>query len=366
MRDNKLRVVFILPSLTAGGAERVLITLMNGLDRQKFEPVFVTVSAEGNLRPLIDQSIPFHDLNASRVLLSLPALYRKLKKIKPDIVVTTMAHMNFVTLLLRPLFPKTRFIVREAVTPTFILDEHPILKPFLKIAYRKLYSSAARVISPSQIIIDEFKSDFAMKCDNHVLLRNPVNLDLIRAQESTGLPITPERSRTVHFVASGRLHHQKGFDRLIEALPRLKSNHDWKLTILGEGPERENLEALILKHNLKDKVSLPGHSNTPWPEYAQADCFVMPSRSEGLPNVVLESLACGTPVIATQESGGIAEIAALAETGSVTVVKSMDDFIHAMAQVKPDAASAFRPSLLPREFFKETIQGEFGALLQAA
>jgi glycosyltransferase involved in cell wall biosynthesis len=366
MKYGVLKTVFILPALTAGGAERVLITLMNMLDRERFDPVFITVSESGPLREIIDPTIPFHSLGGRRVSLSLPRFYKKLKELKPDIVVTTMAHMNFATLLLKPFFPDTSFIVREAIVPSFILGEHPALSPALKGAYRFLYPRASTVISPAQAIIDEFKSLLTMECSNHVLLRNPVNTDLIRAAESKHQPMSAARGKEVHFVAAGRLHSQKGFDRLIEALPALKMPYEWKLTILGEGPERVALEKIIDELNLEDKVSLPGLSDAPWPHYAMADCFLMPSRWEGLPNVALESLACGTPVIATRESGGIAEIAALAPQGSVTVVDTIEAFIHAMEKIKPNPAEVFRASLLPKEFHKETVKAAFTDILLRA
>jgi glycosyltransferase involved in cell wall biosynthesis len=362
MKDNRVKIVFVLPALTAGGAERVLITLMNTLDRSRFDPEFITVSEQGPMRSIIDPAIPFHSLKSKRVLTSLPKLARKLRELKPDIVVATMAHMNFGVLLLKPFFPKTRFIVREAIVPSFIIGQYPPLAPFLRLAYKILYPLADRVVSPAQAIIDEFASMLRMKCDNHSLLRNPVDLTRIRKSENDPIDNLPSRKDTVHFIAAGRLHAQKGFDRLIEKLPAMKLPYDWKLTILGEGPERAALEHLIAENNLTEKIFLPGLTDNPWPQFAAADCFLMPSRWEGLPNVALESLACGTPVIATAESGGIAEIARLAGD-NVTVVYSMDGFIKAMEQVKPAPASKFRASLLPRAFETNAIKAQFAGIL---
>lgn len=366
MKKKTLKTAFVLPALTAGGAERVLITLMNSLDRACFDPVFITVSNQGTLRDLIDPDIPFHSLWRRRFLGSLPKLYFKLKELNPDIVVSTMAHMNFAVLLLKPFFPETRFIVREAVVPSFFFKTHPLLAFAIKKAYQWLYPSADRVISPAQAIIDEFREGLRMTCKNHALLRNPVDMGQIRAMENIPFEITEERKNTVHFVAAGRLHSQKGFDRLIKALTQINNPHPWELTILGEGPERPILEALIKDHALSDNVCLPGWIQGPWPYYARADCFLLPSRWEGLPNVVLESLACGTPVIATRESGGIEEIANLAPEGAVTVVDDMNAFIKAMEGRRPAYSNSFRPSLLPENFHKKTVSRQFSDILIAA
>ena len=359
-----LKILFILPALTAGGAERVMITLMNGLDKEGFSPEFLTISAEGPLRDIIDSDIPFHCLERARVSCALPSLYRKVKAIKPDIVISTMAHMNFALLFLKPFFPKIKFIVREAITPDFILQEHPRLAPVLKMAYRQLYKRADLVISPAQIIIDGFKNDLNMTCQNHVVLPNPVDMEKIRASEHETFDMDSRRNDTVHFVSAGRLSHQKGFDRLIKALPRLNIEHDWRLTILGEGSEREYLEHLIQESNLQEHISLPGLSANPWPYFTRADCFLMPSRWEGLPNVILEALACGIPSIATSTSGGIAEIAAAAPEGLVNIVDTMDELITAMEGIAPCPTDKFRASLLPDVFERQNVVDQFAALLQ--
>lgn len=363
---NMTKVIFILPALTGGGAERVLITLMNTLDRSKYEPVFITISDDGPMKEIIHPDIPFHSLHGKRTSRSLLKLYTKLKKLKPDIVVSTMAHMNFCTLLLKPFFPKTRFIVREAITPSFFLTTPSMKSTIIKEGYKRLYPHADCVISPAQVIIDEFQDVLGMACKNHALLRNPLDLSRIRKEENTSFKITNERNNTLHFIAAGRLHSQKGFDRLISILPQINSPYDWELTILGEGSERQALENLIEKHGLQNKIKLSGFSTHPWPHYAAADCFLMPSRWEGLPNAALEALACGTPVIATRESGGIEEIMECASEGAVTVVNDMKSFLKAMERHKPNPTEKFRPSLLPKDFSEEAVMAQFSNILDSS
>ncbi|MCB9990762.1 MAG: glycosyltransferase [Rhodospirillales bacterium] len=351
-------IVFVLPAMTAGGAERVLITLMNGLDRGQYSPALVSFSDEGPMADLIDDDIPFHCL-FSTVKTGLPLLYKKLKTMQPDIIVSTMAHTNFAVLLLKRLFPDTKFVVREAITPSFILRRHPRLAPLIKLAYKTLYRSADLVISPAQAIIDEFAA-LGMKTDHHKVLPNPVDSEKIRAAP---LPRRDDDT-TTEFICAGRLHHQKGYDRLFEILPFV-SIPKWHLTILGEGPERRRLEIQARREAVTEKVDMAGHIDTPWPYIAAADCLLLPSRWEGLPNVVLESLAAGTPVIAMAEAGGIDEIAKAAAPGTVTVVETMDEFLTAMNKVEHNPAAGYRPSLLPPSFEKPAIQEKFSQMLEA-
>ena len=169
--------------------------------------------------------------------------------------------------------------------------------------------------------------------------------------------------QTVRFVAAGRLHPQKGFDRLIRALILFKPDYKWNLTIYGEGAQRAELQSLIDQNNLGAQIHLAGLVDEPWADYAQADVFLLPSRWEGLPNVALESLAVGTPVIAMAEAGGIGEIAALGAPGSIKLATSMDDFIKMMTHVTPNTTTSPRESLLPAEFELRTVIGKFSDFL---
>ncbi len=371
-KDAKTKIVFILPTLLAGGAERVLITLMNRLDRTRYAPEFIVLDEQGPLRSWIDPEIPCHTLGHKRVRESLPGLYKLLRDIKPEIAVSTLAHMNFALLILGALFPRMRTIVREANIPSSIIEN--IKTPWiLRQAYRILYPGADLVLSPAQCIIDEFRDYLNMSTKNHALLHNPV--DTARIRQDTALETDPDPAPTLRlrFVCAGRLHYQKGFDRLIAHLPALapESGADWRLTILGTGTEHDALQGLIDKHNLAQHVTLFGHSDNPWKHIAAADAFLLPSRWEGLPNVVLESLAAGTPVIATTESGGIGEIAELAGPDNVKLADDMPAFIAHMNKVIPAALDAttppprttFRPSLLPENFEMNAVLTRFEHLL---
>jgi len=360
------KVVFVLPTLLAGGAERVLITLMNGLDRSKFSPEFLVLNEKGTLRDWIDEDIPFHSLGNQSIKTGLTRLAATLNSIKPDIVVSTMAAMNYGLLLVKPLLKNhPRIIIREAVIPSSIIESQR-LSWVVKFAYKTLYPRADMIISPAQCIIDEFSNYLHMKTDKHVLLHNPVAIDNIRHTVESAQYKRSAKKGKLRFICAGRLHKQKGFDRLIKALDGFESAFDWELTILGEGTERDALEGLVSKHNLQDKIKLPGLSKAPWPHIAQADIFLLPSRWEGLPNVVLESLACGTPVIAMAEAGGIAEIAQQAPVGSVTITQTIAEMVGIMAAIDPYEGPKPRSSLLPGYFHLSNVEERFAELLEKA
>lgn len=360
---KKVKILFVLPALISGGAERILINLMNATDANKYDRFFLSVKNEGELSSIIAPDITQYRLGIHKFIFCLPALYKKLHEASPDIVISTMTHMNFALLLLRPFFPRTRFIVREAITPSYFLTKYPSAAWLIKLLYRWLYPGAHLVLSPSQAIFAEFDRHFGSKWARRVVLRNPVASSDLRMGAETEFP---EPSERIRFVACGRLVPQKGFDRLIQTLAQTPPSKNWHLTILGEGDQRAELESLIEKNGLSSHISLPGLLRNPHGHFAAADCFLLPSRFEGLPNVVLESLACGTPVIATQESGGIAEIAAALDEdkkSAVTIVRDMADFAVAYNKVKAAGKTAVCPTLLPAEYESNNIVRHFERLL---
>jgi glycosyltransferase involved in cell wall biosynthesis len=140
----------------------------------------------------------------------------------------------------------------------------------------------------------------------------------------------PEGATSLRLVSAGRLTYQKGFDMLIDAVARCtRSVH---LTILGEGPLRRELEERARAKGVSDRVRFAGFLKNPYPFFAQSDAFVLSSRYEGFPNVVLEALACGAPVIALPAPGGVREI--LEPIAGCVIAKQLttDSLVQAIEQ----------------------------------
>ncbi len=364
--QKKVKLLFVLPALVSGGAERVLINLLNAVDSERYDRALLAVKNDGELGSIIAEDVKLHRLGMRRFLFCLPPLYKKLRILSPDIVVSTMTHMNFALLLLSPFFPQTRFFVREAITPSYFLEKYPSAAWLIKLLYRWLYPRADLVFGPSDAIFREFDALFGAGWVDHFVLRNPVATEDIRAASTQSFPAPYDGIR---FLACGRLVPQKGFDRLIETLAKAPPHGDWHLTILGEGPQRKDLESLIADAGLAGRISMPGLQANPYGDFGAADCFLLPSRYEGLPNVALESLACGTPVIATRESGGIGEIEASLDEDkktALTIVDDMAGFASAYRCLKVSHKVKVFPSLLPLEYEKAVIVSRFEELLNKA
>lgn len=341
----------VLPDLGGGGAQRVTITLLNGLASRGREVKLMAFDTGGPLAELCDPAIPVWTVGRARLRTAILPLIVEIRRCKPRVILSSLGYVNLGLLLLRPLLPATtRLWVREANLPSLSLSNNRF-PHLMQTAYRTLYPAADRVVCTSRRMLEELERDFGVPSQVLCELHNPVDASAIRLR---ALP--PQRSPGAgrRFVAAGRLTSQKGFDRLLEMFAD-SANLEDRLTILGEGPLRDELRRRAAELGVGEQVSFPGFLDAPWAWYAGADAFLLPSRWEGMPNAALEALACGVPVIATPDSGGIAEVAALAGPGIVTVAQAGQDFSAAMRAVVPSSVAELRDSLLPREFSLDSV-----------
>ena len=350
------RIALILPSFGGGGAERVALSLISGVTRETI--AIAALDCRGPLRSLVPNGTTVHDLGRPRLRQAWPAMLRWLRSSRPAVVLSTFGHINLALLALRPLLPAgTRVVIREANTPSLGLRRGRVPAPALmRLAYRLLYPTADLVLCQHRAMAEEMTAHFGVAAERVAVLPNPVDSARLRA-------LVPEREPGPgrRFVAAGSLTHQKGFDRLIEVFATVGA--DDRLCLFGDGPDRAALEDRARVCGAADRIRFAGFQSAPWPFFAGADAMLVPSRWEGLPNVALEALACGTQVIATPESGGIAEVAAAAPAGAVTVAAWGDDFRNALTKVIPSPVDAPRPSLLPGHYERDRVIERFAALV---
>ena len=316
------------------------------------------LDSRGPLRSLVPTGVNIHDLGRPRLRHAWPALLRWLRTARPAVVLSTFGHVNLALLAMRPLLPAgTRLFIREANTPSLSLKRGRAPAPaMMRCAYRLLYPTADLVLCQHRSMAEEMCKRFGVPAKRTTVLPNPVNSACLRACSPRRDPGPGRR-----FVAAGRLTCQKGFDRLIDVIA--DGDADDRLCLLGDGPDRAALEDRVRARGADDRIRFAGFVPAPWPYYAGADAMLVPSRWEGLPNAALEALTCGTPVIATPESGGIAEVAAAAPPGAVTVADWEDAFRDALTNVAPRPVEAMRPSLLPRHYERDRVLEQFRALV---
>ena len=336
-------IVFILPNFSGGGAERVIINMIDDLYQKKVNVGIVVFNNDGPLSSKVPKGVPIYDLKTNTLRRSVWSLVGKLRSLNPKMIFSTFGYINIVLLSLRLALPsKIKILIREANLPSISLpnNQYPFL---IHIGYRLIYRTANKIFCTSQRMIDEFIHDFNLPRSKLHLLPNTVNDKIIRSS----LDSMPSYSNNVvNFVAMGRLTHQKGFDRLLKWFSQL-NNKQSVLRIIGSGPLESDLKHLTKKLNLSNRVVFCGYLDNPWEKIAASDVFLLPSRWEGMSNAALEALACGTPIIATSESGGVAELNIDINKKPVVVTSTADEFIREMENIIPMNIQSPRASLLP-------------------
>ena len=296
---HSLRIAMVISSLSAGGAERVLVLLSKGLTALGHGISVVTIfGKEHDFYPLPD-GVDRIALDVGKTTLSavervtanarrISALRRTLRRLQPDVVISFMMETN-VLVLLASLWTRLPVIVTEHADP-----RKKRLKRVWKGLRRVAYRLASRVVSVSDGVDDYFAWLPEAK---RAVIPNPIcPAELV---SKAGEPMAFSRPHAV--MGMGRLEVEKGFDLLVGAFARLAADFpEWELVILGQGSQRGKLESLIAKLGLTERVQLPGVLDNPFSTLKRADLFVLPSRSEGFGNALVEAMACGLPVIATR------------------------------------------------------------------
>lgn len=347
------RVLFFLPDLTAGGAQRVILTVLRHLDRSRFEPALAVI-ARGPLEADLPDDIRVFDLG--RIRWAIPRLVGVVREFRPATVVSTLGPYNLALLALRPFLGGARIVVREANTVSEKLRStwrHPW---FWRAAYRRLYPHADLVICQSRAMLDDLDRNFGVPGSRLRVIYNPVDVTRIRA--SVGA--SPFADGAPRVVAVGKLSRQKGFDLLIEAWATIAADvAPARLTIVGGGGEAGALERLAEEAGVADSVELVGQRPDAWSYIAHSRIFVLSSRYEGLPNVLLEALALRRPVLAVDGPGGTREV--MEEAGLLDALVPADALAESLrAALDADSPD---PTDVPESFQVENVVRRFEEVL---
>lgn len=335
---SQTTIAIYLPSLRGGGAERVMVTLANTFAERGLTVDLVLASATGPYLAEISPSVNVVDLGKTRTITSLPGLMKYLYKRRPAVILSAMRHANLTTLLAKCLARvKTRVVISERNdAPSKANQQNGIRSSFIQFLSRRLYVNADAVHAVSQGVADSTSKHLGLPREKITVVYNPVvSENLLRlAQADDGCQWGWDNSRPL-ILAAGRFTKQKDFPTLIRSFALLRKRCDALLVILGDGELRPELENLITDLDLQGHVLLPGFVENPFVVMKRANVFVLSSAWEGLPNVLIQAMACGTPVVSTNCPSGPAEIL---EDGKWGRLVSVGD-VEALAQAILDTVA---------------------------
>ena len=331
--DGQTRIAIFVPSMGGGGVERVMADLANRFVTRGLEVDLVLAEATGPYIAMIAPEVRLVDLGAKRVIASLPALMRYLRKEKPCAMLSAMDHVNVVAILARLLTQvNMRLVVsvRNTISISFSQAASRRVR-LLPILMRLFYPLADSLVAISRGVADDLSHTIGLHRERIEVIYNPVDIhnlnEKAEAEINHGLINT---AGPPFLLGAGRLSPQKDFATLIQAFAVLRRKRPVRLMILGEGDLREELEVLVRKLDIEDAVELPGFVDNPFVYMKHAAVFILSSRWEGFGNVLIEAMACGTPVISADCPSGPAEILENGKWGRLVPVGDVEALARAM------------------------------------
>jgi glycosyltransferase involved in cell wall biosynthesis len=361
-------IVLFLPSLVAGGAERVFVDLANQFAAEGLRVDLTLASAQGPFLAEVHRTVRVIDFGTAGVLRAAPRLARHLRRERPAALLSGLEHANVAALLARLLSRSgTRCVVSTRGVPTMLSHEAGAHAARVLGVARVAYRFADAIIANSQGVADDMAQHLRVPRERIDVIHNPLNLEEIEKKRAAAVahPFCAPGAPPL-LLSAGRLSPLKDFATLIRAFARLRARRDCRLVILGDGEQRAELEELAGALGVSRDVSLPGFDGNPFAWMRHAALFASTSLSEGCPNALMQALACGTRVVSTDAVGGSAEILERGKWGRVVPVKddaaladafaaTLDDTdppdvrVRAREFALPEVARAYLSILLPRD-----------------
>ena len=300
-----------MESLGGGGAERVMLNLAQAFSRLEHHVDLVVASTKGPYCSQVPESVRLVDLGTIRTIAAIRPLARYLRRESPNALLSAMGHCNIVALLARKLSgTRARVVITEvSLLKTSTRSAPQFRSRWIPVFAKWFYPWADKIVAISGGVADDLSRLLDLPLESIEVIYNPVVTPELYEKAACALAHPWFKSGAPPVILGvGRLDPEKDFFTLLRAFNIVRRNRNVRLMILGEGPERFVLESLVQELGITDVVALPGFVENPLPFIARASELVLTSRFEGLSNVIIEALACGTPVVATDCPCGPREI----------------------------------------------------------
>jgi glycosyltransferase involved in cell wall biosynthesis len=325
-------ISIFLPTLLIGGAEKSLVELANGLAGLGWRIQLLVMAKEGPLIDELNENVDLIDLKCLSYRHAVFVLARYYKKHRPMVILTSVYATGLAAVAAKILSgykPKVVIGAHNSLRAKFERPDNIKDKYFLKPLCKLLFPWADGFIAVSKNLALELETLIRLPKHRIRTIYNPVVFRKLaaRASEQVAHPwlaVSTQRDFKT-LISVGRLVEQKGFDVLLDALFIVRKYCDCRLIIVGGGPLRTDLEAIVSRLRLEENVDFVGWQENPYKFVSRSDLFVLSSRWEGLGNVLIEALACGCPVVATDCQYGPKEILEGGRYGDLVEVNNASD-----------------------------------------
>jgi len=356
---KKTKVLFVLPDLIPGGAERIVVNIANNLPVENYECVIALLKyTEHSFAEQLSENIKIENLKLSRFrhLILKPWIFlRLIKKVKPIVVFSAYGELNPLVVLFSYFFPKIRFIARETSIPSLRYSRWVLIK-----ATKILYGFFDKIIVQSEYMYSDLQMNFNINSEKLILIRNMVDTDKIDSYltKSNFLPRHEEKIRILYV---GSITKQKGVMRVLNYFDQISEiRNGLELIIVGDGPLYSELKEVVSRSRNQSSIFLYAYDKNPYKYMANSDFLIIASDYEGFPNVGLEANYCGLPlIVSSQTKGGAHEL----------IIKNMNGIIVDLGECDlPYLKVKFNPKLIRNHILEkysaESIIEDYKKLFQ--
>lgn len=334
------KIIFFLPSLEAGGTERNVVNLANAMNLDGYEVLLILGEKKGDFVQELNPGIPIIDVCAPHSMGLFFALVKFFKTHNEGIFVSAFPRINIIVLAAK-IF--SGFSGKVIVTEHSVFSMLPIIsrnawrgafaRVFMPWLAKMLYPRADAIICVSEGIAKDLASIIGRDIKINVIY-NPIISDTVYALADSPVDHSWFFDPNVPVIlAAGRLVACKDYPTLLAAFALLVKQRPVRLVILGDGPEKKSLEKLTEKLGLSRQVSFLGFKENPYAYMKKASVFVLSSLQEGFGNVIIEAMACGVPVVATDCPVGPGEIITHRENGILVPVQDPKELARVVLEI---------------------------------
>ncbi len=356
-----MKIAIFLPDLRGGGAERVMISLARGFAERGYDIDLVLAQRSGSFLNEVSSEVNIVDLNKGKIYKCLFVLRRYLRRVKPDILLSAMDTSNVIALWAKKLAQvKTRVIVTVHTTLSVNAQVISRADRFVLTLARWCYQGAYAIVGVSQGVADDMSVMLNIPRPKISVIYNPVvNPEIfeLALKDVEHLWFNPMLDPII--LSAGRLTRAKDYSTLLHAFSLVIKVSPAKLVILGEGEDRHKLNVIIEALGLQEKVSLPGFTKNPYAYMSKATLFVLSSAWEGFGNVLVESMALGTPVVSTNCPSGPAEILENGKFGPLTPVGDVEALASAIINMLANSSDVEGLKKRASEFTYDKIADQY-------
>lgn len=369
-RENSL-LSFFIPDLTLGGAEQVTVNIVNGLAEHGYDVELLVSRRTGSLQSRLEDDVSVVELPPSNtsvfgVAAHVPGLARYLHRERPVALFSHLARVSVVCLATHRVCGTDTAVIPTHHKSYGITTDHSIKNRIVQGVVPYLYPSATRIIAVSEGVADSIVEHTSLDRRDISVLHNPVHVDEVRERSRQPLEhewLDDESIEVVLFV--GRIEEQKNLTAWLRAFERIhERDPNTRAIIVGKGSRQQSVSEFAERLGIDHVVSIPGYVENPYAYMRNASVFLLSSRFEGLPTVLIEALACGCPVVATDCPSGPREILADGEYGTLAPVGDIDELVGGVIETLTDPIPADVLEQRADDFAPESVLDDFEQFLE--